>query len=633
VVDGFLKALNAMSAETTTRAFADDIGSVIPSLNLIPKFYRAFNVFERISGLGLKAKKCVLIPLGKPLTSTLTQEIREYLTKHCPKWATFNIRDASEYLGFIIGPNGGNDASWVKAFNNFNTTVDQIANAKLAPSAGIALYNLKAFPRLSYIPQLCTPPAQTDKIEKHAIETIMHLPHNALPKNAAFCLDQIGMPKFTPIKLLAEAACARTAHKTSRVWQEQLRQINAIREECGPIAARTSTTKHGHKDSHRWATCAFVDNLSKAYAIEFPTPPPETHKRFSLQAHIQKHIAPNHFEHNIVNTTFHRMYKFIAPLAINEEQLKRTMHITVQAVKQLSPMFGGALIRTWNNGWVTDSRVGASNASPCRLGCDPHNPNNTDRQVHYLECERLWKNIHRSYKKYANIQLTISRFHSLCIIPPWESETTDPKEITHHLMCLGAAVDTYNFLSNNQKLQAGKCHAKGDKRPHKVKNCTIADAADEAFRRINRLNKIPKTQPPDASTYRTTQDTDDRTSRTSSSSDSSSNSSSSNDSNDSAKSSNDGQLRVTSSSKPTHGHKNNNNHNNNDNHDHATSPNDGQLRDTSSSKSRSSADRTRQPAKDFDQHTRQLVQASSSPPLPSVGAPSDCMSHCVASQY
>jgi hypothetical protein len=227
------------------------------------------------------------------------------------------------------------------------------------------------------------------------------------------------------------------------------------------------------------------------------------------------------------------------------------MHQTVQAVKNLSPMFGAALLKTWTNGWITDSRVGASNASPCRFGCNPHNPNNTDRQLHYLECERLWKGIHRSYKKYANIQLTPSRFHALCIIPPWETDTTDPKVITHHLMCLGAAVDIYNSLSNRQKLQAGKCHAKGRSKPHKVKKRNLEEEANEAFRRINRLKKIPKILPPNASTYGTDQGTDDSSSSTSSSSDSSSSTSSS-DSNISILNKNDGQLRVTSSSQPSH---------------------------------------------------------------------------------
>jgi hypothetical protein len=104
-------------------------------------------------------------------------------------------------------------------------------------------------------------------------------------------------------------------------------------------------------------------------------------------------------------------------------------------------MFGAALVRTWTNGWITDSRVGASHTSPCRFGCDPYDPNNTDRQTHYPECERLWSNIHLAYKNYANTQLTHTRFHALCLIPPWEAEHPDPNVITHHIICLGAAVD------------------------------------------------------------------------------------------------------------------------------------------------------------------------------------------------
>ena len=54
VVNGFLKLIKILCKDATTRAFADDIGSVLPALYLLPQFYRAFNMFERISGLGLK---------------------------------------------------------------------------------------------------------------------------------------------------------------------------------------------------------------------------------------------------------------------------------------------------------------------------------------------------------------------------------------------------------------------------------------------------------------------------------------------------------------------------------------------------------------------------------------------------
>ena len=54
--------------------------------------------------------------------------------------------------------------------------------------------------------------------------------------------------------------------------------------------------------------------LNKAATIDIPPVPNKPLKRYSLQAHIQKHIAPRHFEHNLENTLYFRLYKFISPL-------------------------------------------------------------------------------------------------------------------------------------------------------------------------------------------------------------------------------------------------------------------------------------------------------------------------------
>jgi hypothetical protein len=153
------------------------------------------------------------------------------------------------------------------------------------------------------------------------------------------------------------------------------------------------------------------------------------------------------------------------------------------------------VVKTWTNGWITDSRVGASSTSPCRFGCDPTGPNNTDRQIHDLDCKRLWNNIHLSHKSCTNVQLKHTRFHALCLIPPWEAERPDPAAITHHAICLAAALDVFQTMSNQQKLHSGKCHARKEKSFQEIPNDTIRDHANEAFRRINRHQKIPTSRP------------------------------------------------------------------------------------------------------------------------------------------
>ena len=52
----------------------------------------------------MKAKKCVLIPLGAPLTERLRQLIKVWLASNIPKWANFQIQEAGQYLGFWLGP-------------------------------------------------------------------------------------------------------------------------------------------------------------------------------------------------------------------------------------------------------------------------------------------------------------------------------------------------------------------------------------------------------------------------------------------------------------------------------------------------------------------------------------------------
>ena len=56
-VDGFLRLLVALDENSTTCAFADDIGQIVSPLKIVDKFYRAFNLFKRASRHSQKIKK------------------------------------------------------------------------------------------------------------------------------------------------------------------------------------------------------------------------------------------------------------------------------------------------------------------------------------------------------------------------------------------------------------------------------------------------------------------------------------------------------------------------------------------------------------------------------------------------
>ena len=77
--------------EAVPCAFADDIGSVIPSLFHLPKYFRAFNIFKRISALGLAPPQMRDIPFDKRLTPELARDITGCIIKPAPELAAFAI--------------------------------------------------------------------------------------------------------------------------------------------------------------------------------------------------------------------------------------------------------------------------------------------------------------------------------------------------------------------------------------------------------------------------------------------------------------------------------------------------------------------------------------------------------------
>ena len=132
--------------DATSRAFADDIGTLLNAPHQIPTLHANFALFQRVSNLALKPKKCVVVPLGAPLTTERAQLVRDYITKHAPSWCSFKITDVAEYLGFLLGPKGGL-TSWKKAVGNYYKTTKIIAAANLSPTLGFDLYNMRAAPR------------------------------------------------------------------------------------------------------------------------------------------------------------------------------------------------------------------------------------------------------------------------------------------------------------------------------------------------------------------------------------------------------------------------------------------------------------------------------------------------------
>ena len=59
-----------------------------------------FQSAKKLAGLNLKPSKCVLVPLCE-FSPDVAGKIHRWLLKHIPDWSEFNIRPATELLGFF----------------------------------------------------------------------------------------------------------------------------------------------------------------------------------------------------------------------------------------------------------------------------------------------------------------------------------------------------------------------------------------------------------------------------------------------------------------------------------------------------------------------------------------------------
>ena len=204
------------------------------TLRTFPKIEKVFRVVKRISNLDIKEKKCVLIPLGEPYSDILVRKVRAFLAINVPSWATFEVASACEYLGFWIGPKIS-EKIWQKAERKWCSRSQAIADAKLAPSLGIRMYNTRAVTTLGYMAQLHPLPQSMVKEEKSSVQHIFHVLSNTYPCVMVFKLAEIGMPQPHSLGFVSFASKFGAAIKTITVWRDNLTRLNIAWSDFAPI--------------------------------------------------------------------------------------------------------------------------------------------------------------------------------------------------------------------------------------------------------------------------------------------------------------------------------------------------------------------------------------------------------------
>ena len=462
-VDPFLQLLKKTIPSATNRAFADDIATLVQSLQDLPCLKKSFDLFRDISGLALKVQKCSLIPLGINPTPDAIKRVTRAVRKITPDWANFSVVPSAEYLGVMIGPKGGSSASWEKPLKKYVERTNLIANAALAPSIGTDLYSQRVVPTMSYIAQIaCTTPKVLNA-EKWALQRITHIPHNAFPRNTFFYQHEIGMRNITPLGICARAALIRTA-KITCTWRHEWSELQKTRNEKGPMTNLAIRADLPGKDNSWWTEPAYADNLSEA-CRSVPNNTwrtilkCSTKRTKSTQSTISKWLRKTTLTNNLANTIGPRISRFFpnanktpASRSTLHDQLRKTINIT----KTATPAVATSVLRTWCNAWITARRT-QSQIGRCRFGCTQ--ANHRDELEHYVNCKSLIAPINGLILQKTGLILgsTPGEFLTLCPPHTRDAESLNPRangtlhdaKRAARIIRLHIANDVYQSLGNH----------------------------------------------------------------------------------------------------------------------------------------------------------------------------------------
>ena len=126
------------------RACADDVGASMGNISSLVSLHACYSEMQVVSGLRLKPKKCVIIPLAAKFHTALIAQYRSWLAAHIPEWEHFTIAPHGKYLGFMLGPDAGT-AQWEGPKHKYKDRVNKLAAARMPTSLACHMYNTHAF--------------------------------------------------------------------------------------------------------------------------------------------------------------------------------------------------------------------------------------------------------------------------------------------------------------------------------------------------------------------------------------------------------------------------------------------------------------------------------------------------------
>lgn len=221
----------------TVTACADDIGAFLEGLKDLPIWDELFELFRRVSGLTLKARKCVIVLLAINASECNLTRVKQWLGRFLPNWATFCVADQGKYLGFFLGP-GGVGRQWEGPLAKHKERANEAAKMDLPLQLKGARFNSRAVTVFGYVAQLAPLPKGLTGVEMASGSKALGFAPTSLNNGAVYSLDKWKGVRLVQPSLYAIASRLRACLKTLSGFQEQHESLLRLALEGGAPVMR-----------------------------------------------------------------------------------------------------------------------------------------------------------------------------------------------------------------------------------------------------------------------------------------------------------------------------------------------------------------------------------------------------------
>jgi hypothetical protein len=390
-MDVLLERIDALlHGDEQLGAFADDIAVVVENFWVsVGPLEALFKEFRSISALSLNVKKTLMIPLWPCCNQA---NVARLVKEECPGWGDISIVGKGKYLGFLLGPEAGEEG-WNKPLAKFESRVRHWADMKLGMAMNAVAFNVYIVPVLEFVAQLLCVTERVRTAMGWAMRRLASGPGTWFMQRDLENLVSFGLKaEFRTIEMTARAAklrvlmdvakdAATQQDELERTQSEYLRRPFGVwhsksffkilldnKTELERNGATTECIHKAAKKAHRFGKKKEKNAFQKV-------------ARKVIKARCQPFDAEDRIRTKI------RRWGLKGPPAHVARRIANNLKIVGRRCR---PCVAGMFFRTLWNGWPTTARMrsmkGAPQTGECLLGC----LHGDDKIEHYLVCEQAW---------------------------------------------------------------------------------------------------------------------------------------------------------------------------------------------------------------------------------------------------